>query len=127
MKQITTIIMAIFLFAYNDISFSQADKLVIKDVVLINSYHPAFEWTKEITESIIHELPEKENYRISIENMDAKRFNKKHHLDSFLKYLEKKYASLKIDGVMCSDNHAFEFVLKHGQAIWGDEIGRAHV
>lgn len=120
MKRISPILTAILLFAYSGISFIQADNLDIKDIVLINSYHPAFEWTKEITESIIRELPEKENYRISIENMDAKRFNKKNHLESFRTYLETKYAALKIDGIICSDNHAFEFVLEHGSTIWGD-------
>lgn len=120
MKQINVIILAIFLFACSDLSIAKANNGMIKDVVLINSYHPAFEWTKEITESIIRELPEKDNYRISIENMDAKRFNEKHHLDSFQEYLEKKYAKIKVDGIICSDNYAFEFVLKHGQKIWGD-------
>ncbi len=92
----------------------------IKDVVLINSYHPTFKWTHDVTDGVLGQLSNRENYRVSIEFMDSKRFDTEEHLKAFENYLRTKYKNLKINGVICSDNLAFEFYLAHGKEIWGE-------
>lgn len=96
-------------------------KSEIKDVVLINSYHPTFMWTRELTEGVVSTLAESDSYRISIEYMDTKRFYNEAHLEAVKEYFKVKYSPLNVDGIICSDNHAFEFFLKYGNEIWGDK------
>lgn len=98
----------------------EVPKPVIKDIVLLNSYHPTFKWTNDLTFGVVNQLQAKDNYRVSIEFMDAKRFQSEEHLNAFGEYLAEKYKAIKVDGIICSDNHAFEFFLKYGQDIWGD-------
>lgn len=90
------------------------------DIILINSYHPTFKWTKDLTEAIVSELSEDEGFRISIEYMDTKRFNQPRHFEALTTYLKEKYHTIDVEGIICSDNYAFEFVLKQGTEIWGD-------
>ncbi|WP_044117964.1 PAS domain-containing protein [Alkaliflexus imshenetskii] len=101
--------------------FTGEIKSEIKDVVLINSYHPTFMWTRELTEGVVNTLSESEGYRISIEYMDTKRFYNEAHLEAVKEYFKIKYSPLNVDGIICSDNHAFEFFLKYGNEIWGDK------
>ncbi|MCA1745087.1 MAG: PAS domain-containing protein [Bacteroidales bacterium] len=100
--------------AESDVSARQTD------IILINSYHPTFKWTKDLTEAIVSELSEDEGFRISIEYMDTKRFNQPRHFEALTTYLKEKYHTIDVEGIICSDNYAFEFVLKHGTEIWGD-------
>ena len=92
----------------------------LTDILLINSYHYTFKWTKDITDAVIAEFPEADNYRISVENMDTKRFSYESMDEEFTRYLKQKYSVLNVDGIICSDNDAFKFVLNHGLEIWGD-------
>lgn len=115
------IITLIILLSFNIIALAQeVREPVIKDIVLLNSYHPTFKWTNDLTFGVVNQLQAKDNFRVSIEFMDAKRFHSEEHLNAFGEYLAEKYKAIKVDGIICSDNHAFEFFLKYGQDIWGD-------
>ncbi|GAO27773.1 sensor histidine kinase [Geofilum rubicundum] len=52
--------------------------------------------------------------------MDTKRFNNPRHFEAMTKYFKEKYHTIDVEGIICSDNHAFEFVLKYGVEIWDD-------
>ena len=99
---------------------SAAQETDIKDIVLLNSYHPTFKWTYDVTFGVMNQLQTKDGYRVSIEFMDSKRFQTEEHFAALNKYWATKYKAVKVDGVICSDNHAFEFFLKYGNKIWGD-------
>lgn len=105
------------LFSSFNLTAQEAD---IKDIVLINSYHPSFKWTSDLTSGVMNQMHIKDNYRVSIEFMDAKRFSSQEHIESLEDFLQIKYRNIKIDGIICSDNHAFEFYLKYGRKIWGN-------
>ncbi len=90
------------------------------DILLINSYHYTFKWTSDLTNAVVNELPESDNYRISIEYLDTKRFSFNRQEDLYVEFLKEKYRTLAIKGIICSDNDAFEFVLNHGVDIWGE-------
>ncbi|PRZ00306.1 signal transduction histidine kinase [Marinilabilia salmonicolor] len=91
-----------------------------KDIVLLNSYHPTFKWTADITRGVLQELPPEENYRVFVEYMDSKRFQSDDYLKGLNKLFSKKYDSINIDGVILSDNNALDFFLKYGNEIWGN-------
>jgi PAS domain S-box-containing protein len=93
----------------------------IKDVVLINSYDPSFQWTNEITQSVSKTLTEENDFRLSVEYMDSKRFFHAYQEEALFRYLKEKYRNISIDGIICSDDKAFEFVLNHGMEIWGQK------
>jgi PAS domain S-box-containing protein len=98
----------------------KSDSNGLTDILLINSYHYTFKWTNDITNAVVKELPEADDYRISIEYLDTKRFSFQRQEVLYVEYLKEKYRTLDIKGIICSDNDAFEFVLKHGKEIWGD-------
>ncbi|WP_238532121.1 PAS domain-containing protein [Marinilabilia salmonicolor] len=91
-----------------------------KDIVLLNSYHATFKWTADITRGVLEELPPEENYRVFVEYMDSKRFQSDEYLQGLNNLFTKKYDSIRIDGVIISDNNALDFFLKYGNEIWGD-------
>lgn len=91
-----------------------------KDIVLLNSYHPTFKWTKDITSGVLKEFPNDKNYRVFVEYMDSKRFQSENYLQSLNLLYSQKYASIDIDGIIISDNNAFDFFLQYGDEIWGD-------
>ena len=91
-----------------------------KDIVLLNSYHPTFQWTADITRGVLEEFSEIEKYRVFVEYMDSKRFQNEEYLKNLQKLYSKKYDSIKVNGVILSDNNAFDFFLKYGDEIWGD-------
>ncbi len=121
MKYLRTSLICIFLMQLSfPVKAEKSDSNGLTDILLINSYHYTFKWTNDITNAVVKELPEADDYRISIEYLDTKRFSFQRQEVLYVEYLKEKYRTLAIKGIICSDNDAFEFVLKHGKEIWGD-------
>ncbi|WP_132434324.1 sensor histidine kinase [Natronoflexus pectinivorans] len=115
-QRIHLLTMMLFLFA--EITGNERhDKLT--DVIIINSYHTTFKWTQDLTNAIIKELPEKDNYRLFVEYMDTKKFHTQPQLEAFKDYMFEKYKGIDVQGIICSDNHAMEFILKYGDELFG--------
>lgn len=119
MKQRYTILLllSLFLLLPQLRAEDPADEII--DIVVLNSYHPTFQWTRDIGQAIVDEFGHDSRYRISIEFMDTKRFHLPRHLQANIWYYREKYHSIEVDALLCSDNHAFEFALQHGNDIWG--------
>lgn len=93
-------------------------------VLLINSYHPGYPWTDALTtgfrETILSTFPFAE---VFIEYMDTKRYfdgpNGSYvgHLTDLYKL---KYANTHIDLIAVSDDNAYNYILTHEQALFGD-------
>jgi len=96
----------------------KADKL--NEVVILNSYHNGFNWTKQINNTISAEFEGSETTRLFYEFMDSKRFHSEAYFQHLKSIYHLKYSKHKIDGIICSDNRAFDFFLAHGKEIWGD-------
>lgn len=121
MNYLRTSLICIFLMQLSfPVKAEKSDSNDLTDILLINSYHYTFKWTNDITNAVVKELPEADDYRISIEYLDTKRFSFQRQEVFYVEYLKEKYRTLDIKGIICSDNDAFEFVLKHGKEIWGD-------
>lgn len=90
------------------------------DIVLLNSYHPTFKWTADITSGVLEEFSDAGEYRVFVEYMDSKRFQNKAYIEQLREVYQHKYSSAEIDGIIISDNNAFDFFLRYGDRIWGD-------
>ncbi len=94
----------------------------IKEVLLLNSYHPGFQWTDDITKGVLDGIGDLSSNRVFVEYMDFKRFPKKDYINEITQFYLKKYNNIKLDGIICADNFAFEYFLSHGDSIWDRNI-----
>ncbi len=97
---------------------SYADEL--NEIVVLSSYHIGFKWTSDIDNAIIKYFEKDESTRLYHEFMDSKRFQDSEYFDLLKQTYQQKFKYHKINGVICSDNKAFEFFIENGTAIWGD-------
>ncbi|MBS2211006.1 PAS domain-containing protein [Carboxylicivirga mesophila] len=92
----------------------------LKEILVLNSYHIGFKWTADINRAISEHFESEESVRIFYEFMDSKRFNSDEYFEALYQQYFIKYKGHKIDGIICSDNRAFDFFTQHGKEIWGD-------
>lgn len=95
---------------------------VAPSVLLLNSYHPQYAWTHQITKGVIEVLKQSvppEN--IHVEYMDSRRF-----LDDDVfalkvkEILDYKYDYYKPDLIITSDDHAFNFMIENRETMFAD-------
>lgn len=99
----------------------QASDLERKSILILNSYHSGFQWTDDQTKGILDSLSNTNvNYNISIEYMDWKRYPTEENLNNLYQRLKFKYATQQIDIILCTDDAAYSFALKHRQEIFSD-------
>lgn len=92
-----------------------------KKVLILNSYHPQYKWTQEVTTSLKKSFEKKiPEENIFIEFLDARRFiNDKNYLKEVTRLFSYKFRDrYSPDIVITIDDYAFQFVLKHGESIF---------
>ncbi|AXH15107.1 hypothetical protein CP985_07610 [Malaciobacter mytili LMG 24559] len=95
--------------------------LFAKNILILNSYHPSFSWTKRQVDAIINTLSLNKNIDIYIEYMDTKRNNPDiTYKYKFLTLLKYKYANKKIDLVISTDDNAINFLKDFRNEIFTD-------
>ncbi len=91
-----------------------------KSVLLLNSYHPQYKWTDELTRGVRDSLsgtvsPE----NLHIEFMDARRFvDDEIYHKKLIDLLKHKYLNSRPDVIITSDDHAYYFMIEHGQTLF---------
>ena len=91
----------------------------IKNVLIINSYHEGFTWTRELTKGIIETLNDSgNNISIQVEYMDWKNNPTKENLEYLYDYYEFKYQNKSLDIIITTDDIALEFALEHRKEIF---------
>lgn len=89
-------------------------------VLLINSYHPQFRWTSELTRGVQDVLAtsiQAEN--LHIEFMDERRFvDDIIYNAKLIDLLKHKYQHYEPDIIITSDDRAFNFILEHGDDLF---------
>ncbi len=94
-----------------------------KHILLLNSYHQGMTWVDNITKGVYDILEvDKNNLIVHIENMDTKRHNGDEYYNSLANLYKYKFTNIKFDIILCSDNNAFDFLKKHKNDIFGEEI-----
>jgi len=92
-----------------------------KEVLVLHSYQNDYEWTRLINQGINEELEEARDLscQVKSEFLDAKRAWDEGRAEAFAGYLSRRYSGFPPDLVLVSDNDAFEFMLEHGDGIFG--------
>ena len=89
-------------------------------VLLLNSYHPQYQWTHKLTQGVKDILGASisaEN--LHIEYMDGRRYVGDQGYESQLKkMLYYKYKNFQPDLIITSDDHAFYFMQKYGETLF---------
>lgn len=97
----------------------QAEEDSLKKILILNSYHQGFTWSREETEGIMHTLGEEgRNISFYVEYMDWKNYNSQHNWKYLFNYYKYKYQSKQIDLVMVTDDVALKFALEYRQTIF---------
>lgn len=92
-----------------------------KNILILNSYHSGFQWTDDQTDGLLSSLLSSSmEYNISIEYLDWKRFPTQNNLQHIYDSLKEKYASQKMDIILCTDDAAFLFALKHRSTLFSN-------
>jgi len=92
-------------------------------VLLINSYHPQYQWTSQQTQGIKDVLTSSVHAEnLHIEYMDERRFvdDLVYHV-KLTNLLKHKYQKYEPDIIITTDDHAYNFMLEHGDNLFPDK------
>ncbi len=96
-----------------------ADDLNKKKVLILNSYHQGYKWSDDIVSSIQNKMNSyKMSFEFYIEYMDTKRVNMDGYLEQLYKIYMAKYQQQQFDIIICSDNNAYDFLIKYHNDIF---------
>jgi len=89
-------------------------------VLLLNSYHPQYRWTQQLTQGVQEAFADSiPTENLHIEYMDARRnVGNKEYASQLKQLLEFKYKNYSPDLIVTSDDHAFYFMIKHGETLF---------
>jgi PAS domain S-box-containing protein len=86
--------------------------LAAQRVLLLNSYHPGFKWTDDVTSGVRTVLArESPGVQLHIEYMDTKRVYDPLYYDHLATLYAHKFQNLSFDVIITSDNNAYHFLL----------------
>jgi signal transduction histidine kinase/ABC-type uncharacterized transport system substrate-binding protein len=85
-----------------------------RNIIILNSYHQGLFWTDDEMKGILDILKNADNdYNISVEYMDWKRYATYENLSKIKEHLKYKYSSKKTDLIITTDDAALEFALSN--------------
>ena len=113
---------AIFLVVFMSLPVFAGSSSDTRNILILHSYHSGYPWTDALNTGISRRLQESGHImNLSIEYMDAKRFETRSLLFPALKYLySQKYGQSHFDLIISSDNDALDFVLQYRQGLFPD-------
>ena len=83
-----------------------------KTALFLHSYHRA-DWTETIMDGYASGLKEVAGLAVHVEYMDTKKIETSEYLDKLRDVYEMKFASIRFDVILASDDNAFQFALRH--------------
>ncbi|NBB90586.1 MAG: PAS domain S-box protein [Spirochaetes bacterium] len=90
-------------------------------MLIVHSYNEDYSWSAAMNATIKADLREDfPDIEISVEYLDAKRYELEEVASTFLSLLTAKYADADLDAVAVTDNPAFELLLESKERIFGD-------
>jgi PAS domain S-box-containing protein len=88
-------------------------------VFILHSYNKGYVWTDKIGEGIEDTLRSSlPDLEIHTEYMDTKRTSDEQHFNNLYRTFKHKYGKKRFDVVITSDDHAFQFTLRHGKELF---------
>lgn len=92
-----------------------------KNILVINSYHQGFTWSKDVTDGILDTFKRSgDNPSIFVEYMDWKNYPTDENVRYLNDYFKYKYQNKHIDELITSDDEALKFVLKNRESIFSN-------
>lgn len=91
-----------------------------KNILIIHSYSPAYSWTDAVDRGIRHLLRKEKNISPLFEYMETRSDNTGKLFPAMANFFSVKYADIPIDLILCSDDQALLFLLRHGEALFPD-------
>ncbi len=92
-----------------------------KNVLILHSYHKGLQWTDRITQGIESALHSKDqDIELYFEYIDAKRIHDAQYFQKLYELYRDKFRNRRFDVIICSDNHAFNFLLAHRRELFPD-------
>ena len=110
------------LFSYHSMAIADKNNEITSppSILLLNSYHPQYRWTQQLTKGVqdtVSEFIPTEN--LHIEYMDARRnVGNMEYASQLKQLLEFKYKAYEPDIIITSDDHAFFFMMEHGEQLF---------
>jgi two-component system, cell cycle sensor histidine kinase and response regulator CckA len=90
-----------------------------KHILVLHSYNQGLDWTDNENKGITSILkPRSRNIEVYTEYMDTKRFPGDQRNRTFADLLKRKYASIHFNAIICSDDNAFNFLLKYHNGLF---------
>ncbi len=90
-----------------------------KRAFLLHSYYRGYKWDDDEHRGIISVLePAIGTGGIYVEYMDTKRFFSDQYVAQLPEVYRRKYAALRFDVVLVTDNNAFDFMREHGESLF---------
>ncbi len=89
-----------------------------KQVLFINSYHPGYKFSDDITNAIVTTFKEQGNIDLRIEYLDSKRIDSAEYLEEVYQLFTIKYGKAQPDLIMSSDDVALNFLFKYADALF---------
>ena len=90
-----------------------------RHILVLHSYNEGLEWTDSEDEGIMSVLqPRLNEIEVHTEYLDAKRVAGDGNFSELYQFLEKKYASTRFESIICSDDDAFNFILRNRHCIF---------
>ncbi len=90
-----------------------------RSILVLHSYHKGQHWNDEITKGIESVFKKNgQNIELIFEYMDTKRIYGSSYLEILYQLFNYKYRNKKIDVIISSDDHAFNFLLKNSNTLF---------
>ena len=90
-----------------------------RNVLVINSYHPTYIWTKWVVDAIESALEQyKHGILLDIEYMDTKHFNDPEHYENLYMLYKHKAASKNYDVIIICDDNGLRFFLQYQDRLY---------
>lgn len=86
-------------------------------ILHLDSYHQGYLWSDNILKGI-RSVFDGARYEIRCEHMDTKRINEEEYLNLLVDLYKLKLGREKFDVIICSDDNAFHFMLRHHQELF---------
>jgi putative methionine-R-sulfoxide reductase with GAF domain/ABC-type uncharacterized transport system substrate-binding protein len=91
-----------------------------KQVLFINSYHPGYKFSDDITRALSETFTDQGNIDLRIEYLDTKRVDNAQYLDQVRKLYQTKYKDARLDLILSSDDAALNFLFKNADSLFPD-------
>jgi PAS domain S-box-containing protein len=91
-----------------------------KRVLLLNSYHPGYQWTDDETRGVLAEIGgSPKDIQVNIEYMGTKWANSPAYFEQLRQAYATKFQKVPFDAIVATDDDAFRFLLQYRDAIFG--------